>query len=77
MHYIRDSDIRIIDHIHNFTPILHCIRRIVINMASNTLTPASSSVNLLAYLRSKTSIDVDCLDLNGETKKTKHLILQC
>lgn len=36
-------------------------------MAPGTLTPASP-VNLLTYMRSKTSIDIDCLDLNGETE---------
>lgn len=36
-------------------------------MASHTSTPASP-VNLLAYLRSKSSIDYDCLDLKGGTE---------
>lgn len=35
-------------------------------MASSTSTPASP-VNLLAYLRAKSSIDLDCLDVKGET----------
>ena len=35
-------------------------------MGSHTSTPASP-VNLLAYLRSKTSIDLDCLEVKGET----------
>ena len=36
-------------------------------MVSSTSPPASP-VNLLAYLRSKSSVDLDCLDLKGETE---------
>lgn len=36
-------------------------------MASHT-SKLALPVNLLTYLRSKTSVDVDCLNLNGETE---------
>ena len=52
-------------HSHGLT--LKSVLNIVIVMASQASTP-ESPVNLLAYLRSKSSIDYDCLDLKGRTE---------
>ncbi|KAL8899535.1 MAG: hypothetical protein Q9207_006148 [Kuettlingeria erythrocarpa] len=35
-------------------------------MASVTPNSASEPINLLDYLRSRTSVDIDCLDVKGE-----------